>query len=1450
MESSVVPQARAPRTRRCTGCFEAKTLDHFTSRHRSGGLTKACMACRIRTDGARTRTRNQNRRDSNSSLATSVSSLAAPPESAEATRAFHEQLAVAQQAMNASNHPVHPMPLQPTTLTPDFAAASAAATQRPSAATTPMAQQSAQQPPASAHTLGRVPSQPQQPTQFVTRAVFEERFGSFTAAVSRSVNNALSTVRSQMDTIEASLARISAAQTANPPPPASSNAFPAPPAPLPSQPAGGAPPNSLHAHAAVPQHAAATSNILPSAPFTTPGESAAPRLFPWVPSNLADAVYEDRLSPLDLGKLRDPSNHSSADANTTVTVEGVELSVAKKDATAGVKAFIKAMPDVLSFTQAWVVYMTLRAAASAEPALGPALAEFLIEVIELDRTHFWDNVADYILVVCQKRFGHASATTWAQQDQEVFNKKLTFAPLKRDRQTSSQQKAKSAAPTPSSTTAPCLRWNHTVCPNNASCRYAHVCLTCRGSHRAKSCPLAAQLPPVPSKTDEKAATLSTAVAPRLALSLPRLAPSSPTTAVGTAVPLLPSPSFGTAVPTWSADQPRKASLSPPGVLAPPHSAENHVFDLPDADSCLAELIQAQFWFPPPRPNTHIAIPIFSASDFAARHGSLQSRLPAWRAALIGYPNRHTVSQILGAIAHGVRIGYDGPLRSVGRSAKNLPMDEAGIAHIRQETQQRLAEGRLTIVTDPSLLVCSPVGTVPKPHSSKLRTIHHLSHPRRHSPSQLPSVNDGIKPEFIHLQYETLQPLLEFVVMHPGCHLWKGNLRDAFRHIVTTRGDARLLGFSFDGVAYQENALTFGGKSSPWLFNFFAEMVHWLVSSCTPHPVFHYLDDFFGAVPANADNTCLPAQFLSLACKSLGFSLAREKTSFCVTKLEILGIEVDTVSQTVSITDTRRARILATCKSLLASPRVSLLHLQQIAGLLQFVSQVAPLGKVYIGRIYAALRRAHRSPLSQLRLSKPATSELRWWRDLLSGWCGSTILAHSPLIAVHMWTDACPRALGGHLGPAHSPLATFFCDVPRRHRHKNIRFLEALAVLDSLRAFLPDIVAAGASHVVMHVDNENVEFGLRSGHSRDPLTQTLLREIFAGGKALPHFPSSSLLPGRSFQSLNQVPVKFARQLGRSSHVAYLLWHGLNLQSRRQYYSACAAYQAFCFRHFGPGIISLPATDATLMEWIAALSREGRTYHAIKNRLTALRSWHVDLGLNAAAFADARVQRMLRGFKRLFGVQQRGQKLPITLPILTSLVDQLHRHPFASAHDRTTFISAFTLAYACFLRCGEFTWSTFDPATTLLVGSVAWHNGYATVLLPRSKTDPFGKGTSLVVPATGGATCPFSALKAICAGRPASAPLFILDGARPFSRSRVLPTLRRLLSNLGLAESRFAGHSFRRGAASWAAFVGAPHTTIQTLGRWSSDCYKRYIDQPDDETSRLSAKFVFGFKSASS
>ncbi|SPO22535.1 uncharacterized protein UTRI_01213 [Ustilago trichophora] len=1244
-----------------------------------------------------------------------------------------------------------------------------------------------------------------------------------------------------------------------------------------------------HSTPSVPAPSASTSAVVlpqPALP-APPGEYQTGCRYTWIPPELVDKVHSNTITVYELPKLANPAWPSTVvdEEASEVFIDGFKLSKRAGSSTSN-KGFLRAVPTFEVFTKIWFIYTLLRAASSPDRDLPIGLGRFFLHVAEQQAVYPWERVVDYIVTLCTARLGRASAAEWAHYDSELNNSHFLGIATKQTSKPAASTSTKRPREDDPRRAEVCTSWNNGRCVGTTErpCVRRHICRFCNGKHMGKECPRQPNHDATSTNTSSKAvksslnygtprlrndatalglSSISTAAntspslsrdgaawAPACAVSLSDSSRSRPDTATArlsclpTAVALHPQqPRDHAACQSacvTSHSGPLEPQSSPPSAYlsttAAPHqpTAAGESLDpllVPSADQSLTSLQALQSYRPPARPNTTMVEPIFSPSSQPARHGSIQASVDAWQVALADYPDRAFVDQLLGAIRHGILIGYSGPLRHSSRfgTVKNLPMDAVGAAHVRAELAARLEEGRIvTVEPHTCRLVCSPVGTVPKPRSTKLRTIHHLSHPRRPVTGQLPAVNDGIAPHFTAIRYATLAPILSFVRDNPGCRLWKSDLTDAFRHIVTASDDARLLGLSFDGLYYMETGLTFGGRSAPWLFNLFAESLHWVVQSTTNHPVEHYLDDFFGVTPSSAA-AGLPLHALALACRAFGLQLAPSKTSWNQTRLEILGIEVNTIQQTVGITVERRQRILDAINHLLSRQSARLLDWQRIAGLLQFVTQVVPQGKAFLRRLYDTSKAAHRQPLNLRRICRPAAAELRWWRATLQSWPGHSLLQPSPLVVEHVWTDASKRGYGAHWGLMTSPSAVWCKEVPKRHRGKDIRFHEALAVLDALRTFSP--LWDGPRLVVIHVDNTNVEYGLRSGRSRDPLTQTLLP--FSKGSSAP-LPSGTR---------HAPPLSFVAATGCSTAAAAFIWRGLAESSRRRSSGVPGRYAAFIARRFGHNATAYPASDLYLTEWVCDMARS-KPYHSVKHELDALRSWHVDLGLSLDGFGQGRLERAVRGIKRTLGLRPAASKLPITLPLLRAILEELPRSSALTPWDRQVVAAAFAVSFACFLRCGEVTWDAANP-TNLLVGSVTWHDNYAILLLPSSKTDPFRLGAPLVVPRVGGVECPYSALRLICpAGRHATAPLFGLqDGHRPLTRSIFLHHLRQAISRLQLDVRQYAGHLFRRGAATWAASQGVDTDTIKLLGRWNSDCYRRYVDRTATERRTMVASALY-------
>jgi hypothetical protein len=284
-----------------------------------------------------------------------------------------------------------------------------------------------------------------------------------------------------------------------------------------------------------------------------------------------------------------------------------------------------------------------------------------------------------------------------------------------------------------------------------------------------------------------------------------------------------------------------------------------------------------------------------------------------------------------------------------------------------------------------------------------------------------------------------------------------------------------------------------------------------------------------------------------------------------------------------------------------------------------------------------------------------------------------------------------------------------------------------------------------------------------------------------------------------------------------------------------------------------------TVESLCNWMAYLGNRGRTKSAtMKSYLTGLRSYCVDMGMDdLEVFRHPRVQRVIRGIKIFNGAREGDlrERLPITRDLLLRILARFD----TNTQEGATYHAAFCTAFAGFLRVGEFTWTSAE----WLLGAgdfSTWHVTRRSVqfldddsrlylTLPASKTDPFRMGITITIAAASDAACPVKSLRHLFDRYPLPtfSPLFTLtrdpttltavDSA--FTRTKVISRLRAILLELGVS-GNYSGHSFRRGAATWARSIGIPDADLQLLGRWKSDAYKRYIEVHPEHVYHVSRR----------
>ena len=267
-------------------------------------------------------------------------------------------------------------------------------------------------------------------------------------------------------------------------------------------------------------------------------------------------------------------------------------------------------------------------------------------------------------------------------------------------------------------------------------------------------------------------------------------------------------------------------------------------------------------------------------------------------------------------------------------------------------------------------------------------------------------------------------------------------------------------------------------------------------------------------------------------------------------------------------------------------------------------------------------------------------------------------------------------------------------------------------------------------------------------------------------------------------------------------------------------------------------STPTTEPLLCRFVTYLANLNVSHNSIKVYLAGIRQLHVRRGDRMPLSDDMpRLNQVLRGIKMCqsrCNATAPQPRLPITPEALLRI--KIYWEHLGIDADKTMLWAAFTIAFFGFMRSGELCVGTdgpFDPDKDLTARDVQVDNLHNPQLLKihlkQSKTDPFRVGTDIFMSRTHDQLCPVSALLAwlICSGNNQTGPLFYFQSGAPLTRSSFVIKLKEALAAVGIDPTRFAGHSFRSGAATAAAKVGLSDSTIKQLGRWRSTAYQRYI-----------------------
>ena len=163
------------------------------------------------------------------------------------------------------------------------------------------------------------------------------------------------------------------------------------------------------------------------------------------------------------------------------------------------------------------------------------------------------------------------------------------------------------------------------------------------------------------------------------------------------------------------------------------------------------------------------------------------------------------------------------------------------------------------------------------------------------------------------------------------------------------------------------------------------------------------------------------------------------------------------------------------------------------------------------------------------------------------------------------------------------------------------------------------------------------------------------------------------------------------------------------------------------------------------------------------------------------------------------------------------------------------SAVTMAFFGLLRSAEYT----SPSrcrrsdTALTLSDVLVCRNKILINIRASKTDQFRQGTVIRLFRISTILCPVQAAEEYLRFRNTEpGPFFQFANGAYLTRHWLSEFLQRVFPTVNNINT----HSFRIGGATAAASQRVSDSIIQTMGRWNSDCFQRYIRVSDVEIAR--------------
>ena len=272
------------------------------------------------------------------------------------------------------------------------------------------------------------------------------------------------------------------------------------------------------------------------------------------------------------------------------------------------------------------------------------------------------------------------------------------------------------------------------------------------------------------------------------------------------------------------------------------------------------------------------------------------------------------------------------------------------------------------------------------------------------------------------------------------------------------------------------------------------------------------------------------------------------------------------------------------------------------------------------------------------------------------------------------------------------------------------------------------------------------------------------------------------------------------------------------TRKAYNCQTQSYLDFCrFMGYAP----VPATSGILCRYAALLARSHK-YTSIKQYLNAIRILHLQWEVPNPLENNFSLNCILKGIRRELG-DSVSRKLPITPSLLLHILSCLDMNNVTHCF---IWAAALVMFYAMLRRSNLLPKSanSFCAKRQLLRKDIQFRKDGLIITIKWSKTIQFQERIlNLPLPRfKDHPLCPLQAVYRAFSMTPQLSPegpalICVSNGkTQPLTVDIFLSVIRAALSTAGCDPGAYAGHSFRRGGATWAHQNGIPIDTIRQIG----------------------------------